>query len=229
MKKKIKLKDLTEEQYGKWIGKNCKACADCPLDNVRCESYDRKCWIKHKDLFSDKFLNQEIEIEVPELLDKKEKEYLEAVLKPFKDRVIYVKKGKTWDDEFIIIAINSFDDKGFENIDFPAFKKGTMYKGLELNREYKLKDLGLFQKIKFSEFWGCENELAIHCKTLEEAKIFCKKSDELGKKWASGNSYLLNNSWERYREATYYSNWRQFGIKRNFDKIYEFEDVDFDN
>jgi len=39
-----------------------------------------------------------------EILDEKEKEYLKAVIKPFKDRVLCIKKGKiTPSDEFINI------------------------------------------------------------------------------------------------------------------------------
>ena len=233
MKKKIKIRDLTKEQYDKYLDGICPdtRCSSCPFGNVECVG--ATCWFNHKDLYSDKFLNQEIEIEIPELLDKEEKEYLENVVRPFKDRVIYVRKGVAWDEEFIRIRINSFDDEGFEEIDFPFFKKGTMYIGLKLNREYKLKELGLFQKIKFTEFWKSKNELAIHCKTQEEAKLFCKKADELRKTWSGGNSYLENDYWNNFREETCYSNKRQRGNKKSFASsnylVYEFEDIDFEN
>lgn len=64
--KKIKLRDLTEEQYGKWTFKNCDhaTCKDCVFNRVNCGTVSIYCWIKNKSLFSDKFLDQEIEIEV---------------------------------------------------------------------------------------------------------------------------------------------------------------------
>lgn len=76
-----------------------------------------------------------------EILDEKEKEYLSAVIRPFRDRVEYIKKVGG-NREFIEITIN---DKYFyfDNINLPYFKKGTMYKGMELNKKYTLKELGL--------------------------------------------------------------------------------------
>ena len=66
IQKKKKLRDLTEEEYNKWQIKNCEEisnCEGCMFDKVICQKYVRNCWIDHKDLYSDKFLNQEIEVE----------------------------------------------------------------------------------------------------------------------------------------------------------------------
>ena len=66
-KKKVKLRDLTPEQFEKWRMNNCCAnCKDYVFDKVICIDRGIKCndcWIKNKDLYSDKFLDQEIEIE----------------------------------------------------------------------------------------------------------------------------------------------------------------------
>lgn len=68
-KKKVKLRDLTEEQYNKWIKNNCTKysnyCNGCPFQKVRCDNDENKndVWIENKELYSDKFLDQEIEIE----------------------------------------------------------------------------------------------------------------------------------------------------------------------
>lgn len=62
-KKKVKLRDLTEEQYVKWQDKNCEKydCSkDCPF---RCIDCNKAFWISCKDMYSDKFLDQEIEVE----------------------------------------------------------------------------------------------------------------------------------------------------------------------
>lgn len=71
-----------------------------------------------------------------EILDEKEKEYLSAVIRPFKDRVDYIEKVENI-LEYIAIDLNN------ERLSFPFFDKGTMYKGMELNKKYTLKELGL--------------------------------------------------------------------------------------
>ena len=66
--KKVKLRDLTEEQYQKWILKNCDnyddKCEGCPFQKVYCDRNPNidDWWIRNKDLYSDKFLDQEVEI-----------------------------------------------------------------------------------------------------------------------------------------------------------------------
>ena len=63
--KKVKLRDLTQEQLGKWKERNCEGnkCKDCVFNQnkVNC-IYVAYCWIKDKSVFSDKFLDQEVEI-----------------------------------------------------------------------------------------------------------------------------------------------------------------------
>ena len=70
--KKVKLRDLTYEQFAKWKEHNCKklACGkNCTFYSVNCGCGETKedgrfGWIFNKDLYSGKFLDQEIEIEV---------------------------------------------------------------------------------------------------------------------------------------------------------------------
>ena len=84
--------------------------------------------------------------EVKEVLDKKEREYLSKIIEPFKNRVKRIEKVKAvyCNSEFINIVLYSsvtYDNE--ENIPLPYFKKGKMYKGMELYKEYTLKELGL--------------------------------------------------------------------------------------
>lgn len=72
-----------------------------------------------------------------EILDEKEKEYLSAVIRPFRDRVEYIKKI-SGDREYINVLLEDGDE-----IVFPYFEKDTMYKGMELNKKYTLKELDL--------------------------------------------------------------------------------------
>ena len=62
--KKVKLRDLTERQYREYE-KGCKErnCFECLFNNVVCNLDSFMHWIKHKDLYSDKFLDQEVEID----------------------------------------------------------------------------------------------------------------------------------------------------------------------
>ena len=63
---KIKLRDMTLEQWIKWKREYCVEnkikCNDCPLYQVTCANCFT-LWIRNKDLYSDKFLDQELEIE----------------------------------------------------------------------------------------------------------------------------------------------------------------------
>ena len=64
--KKKKLRDLTKKEYEKWQENNCgkdNPCYNCLFKNIPCHSFIDVCWINHKDLYSDKFLDQEIEVE----------------------------------------------------------------------------------------------------------------------------------------------------------------------
>lgn len=85
----------------------------------------------------------EIKEEKKEILDEQEKKYLRGVIRPFRDRVKNIEKVEDYTrNEFITIntkSINGVDEK----IDFPYFKKGTMYKGMEKNKKYTLEELGL--------------------------------------------------------------------------------------
>lgn len=68
-----KLRDLTKEEFKKWIEKNCKkceTCEDCIFVAVDCFGTNKTNWTMHKEIFNDSFLNQTIEIEIPDILNK---------------------------------------------------------------------------------------------------------------------------------------------------------------
>lgn len=147
IKRKIKLRDMTKEQ---WESLSCGldiSCEECIFNPIHC-CYDvnRIDWTCHKDLYSDNFLDQEIEIEVPDILDEKEKEYLSNVIKPFRDRVISIEKSRFDDSCFISITVNSkraSSGTKTECINLPFFKEDTMYKGMMEDYAYTLEDLDL--------------------------------------------------------------------------------------
>ena len=61
--KKVKLKDMTMKQFNKWKSNNCwcKACEACPFGRLNCYS-DMNSWINFKERFSEKFLDEEVEV-----------------------------------------------------------------------------------------------------------------------------------------------------------------------
>ena len=84
-----------------------------------------------------------IKVEQP-ILDDIEKKYLGNVIKPFRNRVIYIIKSVYTPGEYIEMYLRHYDDGcSSYSIVLPYFKKGTMYKGMELDKEYTLYELGL--------------------------------------------------------------------------------------
>ncbi len=68
------------------------------------------------------------------ILDRAEKEYLSAVIKPWRGQVKCITKQLDANkQEYIIIVMKHGDD-----IYLPSFPGGTMYKGMELRRHYTL-------------------------------------------------------------------------------------------
>lgn len=77
------------------------------------------------------------------LLDKEEKEYLESLLKPFKNKITNISKEKYTDGNYYIYVNIGYAD----TLVFPNFPRNSkMYVGMELNKKYTLKELGLFEE-----------------------------------------------------------------------------------
>ena len=97
-------------------------------------------------LFNPRLVWDEWEEYVP-ILSKKEKEYLGAVIKPFRDRVVYIRKVEAGEcNQFISIKVKRYDydeEDSHEYIDLPYFREDTMYKNMEVGKDYTLKELGL--------------------------------------------------------------------------------------
>lgn len=75
----------------------------------------------------------------PQILDDVEKAYLSAVIKPFRKDVKSITKQENNDGyEWLRIIVE--DNKPLV---LPGFKKGTMYKGMHVYKEYTLEKLGL--------------------------------------------------------------------------------------
>lgn len=84
-----------------------------------------------------------IKVEQP-ILDDIEKEYLGNIIKPFRDRVEWVRKFNSPNNKKLEYIKISYSDCTYSNVlNFPDFKRGTMYRGMKIGKSYTLKELGL--------------------------------------------------------------------------------------
>ena len=74
------------------------------------------------------------------------------------------------------------------------------------------------KQFNWEEFLDKNNKIAVHCKTEEEAKDFCKQMHEHGLKWCNGYSYILKTYYETYEKRTCYIG---YGRYSNYDYFIE--------
>ena len=83
-------------------------------------------------------------------------------------------------------------------------------------------------RFNWDEFKDADNKIAVHCKTEEEAKDFCRQMHGQGMKWRNGESYLKNTNYNMHNEGTCYyggGEWSSLDIAENYNyKILEWSD-----
>ena len=102
-------------------------CDDCP-EGRNC----RECCLKNIE-----WLNQEYK---DPILDDVEREYLSAVIKPFRKKISCIRKSKDPRKGKNYIKIEFCDG---DCMFFPNLANDAMYKGMKLDRNYTLEELGL--------------------------------------------------------------------------------------
>ena len=130
LKENLKIEDLfykNGEAVG-WITFMCKAVRELKQEK---NCYGRRCIDCYK------WLQQEYK---EPILDDVEREYLSAVIKPFRNEVENIEKMEV-DDETDRICIGIYGST-LNDIFLPPFDKGTMYRGMEYN-VYTLEELDL--------------------------------------------------------------------------------------
>lgn len=128
--KKIRRNDWSEGDYVTLKDNKVVTIGDQPC-GLDIEDFSADWWEEYKE----------------PILDEEEKKYLSAVIKPFRDRVIYIKKidmylGCNKDAEYIFGELGN-EDNVVDAFSLPYFPKGTMYKGMETDKKYTLEELGL--------------------------------------------------------------------------------------
>ena len=102
-------------------------CDDCP-EWRNC----RECCLKNLEWLNAGYKDP--------ILDDVERKYLSAVIKPFRKKISYIRKRKdlTKGEKYIQIEFCDGD-----TMYFPYLANDEMYKGMELDRNYTLEELGL--------------------------------------------------------------------------------------
>ena len=154
IKENKKLKDLTFEEYANFKSFKCGyegSCDKCVFRTGNCESPDSKdSWFNNKEMYSEAFLNQEIPVD-KELLNEEDRKFLNLMY-----QLINVRNEEIYS---ICKCVDSFLGKkiGFIRIQFksnvkyygeerfvsPLFNPEERFVKLEINRNYKLEELGL--------------------------------------------------------------------------------------
>lgn len=117
---------------------NYKISLDCDIRRIREKPEEiKKCSCASKSCYECRKENIKWLLSEAQILDDAEKRYLRGVIRPFRKEVKSIRKLSAV-SEWIVIQMESYLD-----INLPAFKKGTMYQGMEGNRRYTIEELGL--------------------------------------------------------------------------------------
>ena len=145
---KVKIrKDVTLEEIAKDHFNGCQMDTMKFLLNASFDSFERTFIVK--EILSDGcvrlnnsfWVNVVVLDKVEGILDDKEKEYLKKVIEPFRNRIKYINLEISFDEYGAVYIVVHLENN--DSMILPNFKKGTMYKNMEVNREYTLKELGL--------------------------------------------------------------------------------------
>lgn len=143
-KKDLKVGDiitLRNGKKGKWNGEKFQVRDTCWLNeyNIENDLTNNGCCGSELDIVKveRQFKTEVVYKRKKEILDEAEKKYLSDVIRPFRNKVIFIKKISGEHREFIKIVFKN------EVVPFPYFKKDSMYKGMEPNKKYSLEELGL--------------------------------------------------------------------------------------
>lgn len=107
------------------------------------ESLDGQIKIKYREHHTDVLLEWMAQPYKEQILNDAEREYLSAVIKPYKNKVTFIAKAKDAYEARYFISIVVKGNYGREAIHLPWFKENTMYKGMKDFKEYTVEELGL--------------------------------------------------------------------------------------
>lgn len=128
--KKIRRKDWSEGFFITLTSNKCLV-VNGRTSGLFIDDFSEDCWEEVKE----------------DILDKEENEYLSAVIKPFRDKVTHIAKTEDdieWSYAIMIRVDSKVVDDDYYEFFLPPFKRtSSMYKNMEVGKEYTLKELGL--------------------------------------------------------------------------------------
>ena len=130
------------EQYKEQLNEILRFHFDSPRAVIKLIREKFGCQIKVEKYATDAILDWMAKPFKGPILNNTEREYLAAVIRPFKEDVCtvckkYIQSCSGLSYEYIVVKLSS------ERWGFPKFVEGTMYKSMELDKEYSLEELGL--------------------------------------------------------------------------------------
>lgn len=143
--KKKEFEELNKKNilvFAKGIKEYCRErerCFECPFAKGEEDTPAIEC-ILWKDCSPSRW---EIpEAKEKEILTKDEREYLSALIKPYRKRVEWITKITTYDNKDHWISIDFFDG---DSIELPIIEEEDEYKfyGMKADKKYELEDLKL--------------------------------------------------------------------------------------
>lgn len=154
IKENKKLNELTYDEYAYF--KNfecgyCGACDSCPFRTGNCESPDSKdSWFNNKEMYSEQFLNQVLPVN-KELLDEEDRRYLTNMYNLINVRNYEIYSIHKCIESFLGKKIGFISITFKSNVEFygcerfcgPLFNPEERFKNLEIDKNYKLEELGL--------------------------------------------------------------------------------------
>lgn len=129
--------------------KNIEKYKDIVLENLDVCDIDSRLRIMNSGFCSgngcegceERFLKWLLEEPV---LDEVERKYLSEVIRPFRKKITHITKIIHYRTGRQYISITTKGKDGFiESLNFPDFENDTMYKGMKIDRQYTLEELGL--------------------------------------------------------------------------------------
>lgn len=129
-----------KRELGKIFYQGCSNPA-AMFDKIK-KNYDSNIRSSYGQTYADDILDWMAKPFKGPILNDTEREYLAAVIRPFKKNVCtvckkYVQSCSGLSYEYLVVKLSN------ERWGFPKFVEGTMYKGMELDKEYSLEELGL--------------------------------------------------------------------------------------
>ena len=141
MNKDFVLKGSDMVYYVDMFGVSCFRVVSFVHNGRTIKEYER---IKNIKVMKVERTTTHVVYEKIDILDDIEREYLSNVLKPFRNRVMVIEKEERYPNkEYINVELKTDNPAENDYLIFPDFKKGTMYKGMKINKKHTLEELGL--------------------------------------------------------------------------------------